>query len=265
MIVVDPFSTGAVVVAEMISRGCQVIRVLSDEFPDHILNLVLEGTKLEYIATLAHKGNLNTTVSELTQLRKDWNFLGCVPGCETGVELADAIAEALGLRTNGTAQSDTRRHKFLMNEQVRKSGIKSVIQARASTLVEVNTFIKRFGTGTMKVVIKPVSSAGSDHVYICRSADELRKRFQQIIGATNLLGKTNAEVVLQEFLEGKEYVVDTVSLNGVHKCLGIWEYDKRNANGHDFVYFGCRLRSGDGKVEQDLFNYQKKSSRCFGD
>jgi len=78
------------------------------------------------------------------------------------------------------------------------------------------------------------------------------------------LGKKNPEVVLQQFLEGKEYVVDTVSLNGVHKCVAVWEYDKRVCNGHDFVYFGARLRSGDGKIEQELITYQKKVLDALG-
>lgn len=28
-----------------------------------------------------------------------------------------------------------------------------------------------------------------------------------------------------------QYVVDTVSRDGDHKCMGIWVYDKRPANG----------------------------------
>lgn len=42
----------------------------------------------------------------------------------------------------------------------------------------------------------------------------------------------------QEFLRGKEYVVDSVSRDGVHKTMNVWVYDKRPANGSAFVYFG---------------------------
>jgi len=140
-----------------------------------------------------------------------------------------------------------------------------VIQARASTLVQVNAFLKRFNPNDpLKVVIKPVSSAGSDGVFVCRSREEVYKRFEELIGGTNLLGQTNAEVVLQEFLEGPEYVVDTVSWNGVHKLLAVWEYDKRPCNGRDFVYFGAKLHSGDEKVAQELFTYQKTVLDALG-
>jgi len=106
-------------------------------------------------------------------------------------------------------------------------------------------------------VIKPCGSAGSDNVYLCRSAQEVKEKFQIMMGATNLLGTTNTEVVIQEFLEGKEYVVDSVSRNGVTKVITIWEYDKRPCNGTNFVYFGMRLRSGEGKKEQELMAYTK--------
>jgi hypothetical protein len=36
----------------------------------------------------------------------------------------------------------------------------------------------------------------------------------------------------------KEYVVDHVSRNGVHKTMMCWVYDKRPKNGSQFVYFG---------------------------
>jgi len=196
----------------------KVIRLFSDEFPEHLHNLVLDGIKIEYVDTIQHRGDLAETVTALSALKSKWEILACVPGCETGVELADAVSEALALRTNGTQLSDCRRNKYLMNEQVRSAGVPAVIQGRASSLEEVNKFLKQFGS-TFKIVIKPVSSAGTDHVYVCRTPDEVRKRFTEILESTNILGKKNPEVVLQQFLEGKEYVVDTVSRDGVHKCV----------------------------------------------
>ena len=37
---------------------------------------------------------------------------------------------------------------------------------------------------------------------------------------------------------GKEYVVDHVSVDGEHKTMTIWVYDKRPVNGAAFVYHG---------------------------
>lgn len=36
-------------------------------------------------------------------------------------------------------------------------------------------------------------------------------------------------------------MVDTVTRDGVHKCVAIWKYDKRVYNGAPVVYFGMQL------------------------
>ena len=51
-----------------------------------------------------------------------------------------------------------------------------------------------------------------------------------------------------EYLDGTEYVVDSVSRDGVHRICAIWEYDKRSVNGANFVYFGMELRPVTAKV-----------------
>jgi hypothetical protein len=59
-----------------------------------------------------------------------------------------------------------------------------------------------------------------------------------------MLGLPNQILVLQEFLEGQEYVVDTVTRDGIHKVVAIWQYDKRSVNGAHFVYHGMTLIDG---------------------
>jgi len=145
-----------------------------------------------------------------------------------------------------------------MGERVRTAGVRAVKQAKATSWIEIERFTKRFTTQNWKAVIKPCSSAGTDNVYLATSTAELKSYFNKIFQAKNLLGSVNTECVVQEFLEGKEYVVDSVSRNGVHKVITIWEYDKRPCNDTNFVYFGMRLRSGEGKKEQELITYMKK-------
>lgn len=40
---------------------------------------------------------------------------------------------------------------------------------------------------------------------------------------------------VQEYLQGTEYVVDSVSYDGEHRVTAFWKYDKRRANGAQFV------------------------------
>ena len=94
-------------------------------------------------------------------------------------------------------------------------------------------------SGAFKAVVKPCEGAGSDGVTICNSKQEVRDAFLKLDGTRNVLGLTTYEVLVQEYLVGDEYVVDTVSRDGVHKCVAIWKYDKRIYNGSPVVYYGA--------------------------
>ena len=122
-----------------------------------------------------------------------------------------------------------------MGEQVRRCGVRAVKQARVQSWHEIESFLTDLRPNPFQVIIKPIRSAGSDNVYLCKSREDLRQKFELIMGAQNQLGMSNEALVVQEYLQGKEYVVDSVSRNGKHKIVAVWEYDKRTANGHDFV------------------------------
>lgn len=82
--------------------------------------------------------------------------------------------------------------------------------------------------------------------------------FGKVNGHFNGLGHINEGALCQEFLSGTEFVVDGCSRDGVYKVTAIWEYDKRSINGANFVYFGMRLRSGEGMREKALIDYSEQ-------
>lgn len=118
--------------------------------------------------------------------------------------------------------------------------------------------------GNLRCVVKPVQSAGTDDVFLCQSLDEAMVAFNRIIGKVNGIGIMNENVLVQEFLRGKEYVVDKVSKDGVHKLVAIWEYDKRKANGANFVYFGMRLKPSDSEMAKVMVPYADKILDALG-
>ena len=61
------------------------------------------------------------------------------------------------------------------------------------------------------VVVKPARGAASGDVYVCRGEEEVKTAFEKIKGSPKYGGGVNEEVLVQEYLEGQEYAVDTVS------------------------------------------------------
>ena len=184
-----------------------------------------------------------------------FEIIAVIPGAETGVELADSISSRMGLRTNGEAKSLARRNKYFMGEAVRSSGVRAVKQSKCTSASEVSAFLTTLTAVPLKCVVKPVQSAGTDDVFLCASEEEALTAFERIYGKRNGLGLINESVLVQEYLVGKEYVIDKVSRDGEHKLVAIWEYDKRFINNANFVYFGMKLMSPDSEKMQSMVRY----------
>mmetsp|Transcript_19370 Transcript_19370/g.42811 ORF Transcript_19370/g.42811 Transcript_19370/m.42811 type:complete len:462 (-) Transcript_19370:303-1688(-) len=250
--IVDPYSTGACVALECFERGYAVIalwsKYASDELKKHKPSSCGE---LVYLAEVTERATLEGTAAALKDAAGEAELIGCSVGGETGVPLADALSELLGLRTNGT-QIAARRDKKLQQELVKAAGLRSVRQAGGTRMSDVEDFLQ---TESMPVVVKPVESAGSDGVKLCHTAEEAKEHFSTLMTAQRKVGSQGAAVLCQEFLKGKEYVVDHVSMDGVHKTVMIWVYDKRPANGSAFVYFGMLPVRSDSAEAQVLVPY----------
>lgn len=267
VVVVDPFSTGANLAAAVIKMGHKLILVFS-ELNSPVAKLVAKSASYNPTLLIQHNNQnpdqdaaIKDTLDAI--VKQGAPVLAIIPGAEPGVELADRLATRFGTRNNGEVQTEARRNKFLMQETVKAAGVRSIAQQLCLNIREVEDFYNSLTalrtaastcTGTA-CVVKPNMSAGSDSVYLCNSLEECRSAFELINGHSNGLGHLNEGALCQEFLFGTEYVIDGVSRDGVYKVLAIWEYDKRTVNNANFVYFGMRLKSAEGDVEQSLIAY----------
>ena len=261
--VVDPFSTGAIIASLLYEQGYKVVAIYSANLEQlgNLQNLVPLGLKLTFEAVLGFS-NVEDMLVSLKAL--PYPVIALIAGAETGVELADQLSERMGLITNGTALSEARRNKFVMGETIRAAGIRAVKQLRATTWGEINQWITEWNPMPFKVIVKPMDSAGSDDVTLCQSIVDVQNAFGNIMGKVNGLGLVNKAVLVQEYLEGQEYVVDMVSRDGEHKVAAIWAYDRRPANGAHFVCFGQRILTATDEHCPELVAYMKKVVTALG-
>eukprot|EP01038_Epipyxis_sp_PR26KG_P016136 gene16136-21931_t len=262
IIIVDPFSTGAHIPSILFNQfgdKYKCISLLSAK-NSPVASLVQKGIDCSFCVTVIHddEHNNSTLALELTiqQLRSlPYAIVAILPGAETGVELSDQVAEILRLRSNGLLLSVARRNKFLMGETIRNAGIRAVKQEKINNLTDLRQFLSTFPQNSFKCVLKPVQSAGTDCVFLCETIIEAEEAFDRIYGKKNGLGLFNDSVLIQEYLQGKEYVVDQVSRDGKHKLVAVWEYDKRQVNGANFVYFGNKILPSSHSAIAQLLPY----------
>ncbi|MFJ8646161.1 ATP-grasp domain-containing protein [Streptomyces sp. NPDC093546] len=215
-VVVDGYSAGNFYPAAFTAAGARVIHVQST--PELIPTMLAPDLT-------AYAENIVCSDEErLVELLRPYAPVAVVPGQESAVQLADRLSEALGVKSNGTALSAARRDKYEMIEALRRAGVRCAEQFKSD---DADLIVKwAQDHGTWPVVVKPISSAASDGVFVCDSAEEVGAAARRVLGTRDIFGTANTEVLVQEYLRGQEYVVDTVSCDGRRYVSGVWKYDK---------------------------------------
>eukprot|EP00667_Euglena_gracilis_P005772 EG_transcript_5811 len=223
VVVVDPYSSGRYLLCELRDRGLPIICVRSSLKLGPFFLQAYDRHRAFFAATVDHE-DLPSTLAQLQAL--PYTIVAVLPGCEPGVALADTLAEALQLpNANGTALLPARKDKAQMQEQLARCGVPAAQQVRSGELAVLLAWVR--GHGRWPVVVKPLCGSGSDGIYFCQDEAAVAAAHRALIGAV-ANGQRVDELVVQEFLTGTEYIVDTVSHAGRHIVVAIWQYTKRH-------------------------------------
>lgn len=211
-----------------------------------------------YIANFIYDGNLEILLEKLRQ----YNPEAVIAGMESGVILADILSDKLGVKSNDLAKSAARRNKYEMAEALTVANVPCMKYINAAHPLEAIEWIDK--NTTFPVVIKPLESAGTEDVYVCQTEDALIANFQKIIGKKNCLGIPNESVLVQEFLVGTEYMINSVSSHGRHYFTDIWRCNKRHINGHGMIYDREELLESRGEIQDQITSYLTKAHNALG-
>lgn len=160
-------------------------------------------------------------IEKLVEKLKKHSVQLIIPGCESGVSLSDKLSQYFNVPKNDYTKSIARRNKFAMIDTIKNHGLLHADQMKSNN---VETIIKWFDdSGFEKIVLKPLSSGSSDGVFYCKNSNEITNAFSSIYGNQNKYNETNHEVLAQQFLDGDEYIVNTVSRDGFHLISDIWK------------------------------------------
>lgn len=254
--IVDGYATARFLVQELTLRGVECVHVQSQHQPPAAFQRVFDPAIYE--RDLGHRGDIGKTVAALRELAVDQ----VVAGAESGVTLADTLNHELGLPGNDIATILARRDKFAMTECVREAGLAT---AESIVVSESGDAVAWFAArGGRTVVVKPVASAGTNDVSICRTAEEVKRRCAALLGTTDFFGSANDRAVVQEYLEGIEFMVNTVSVDGVHKVVDVWRSVRTSGpEGAPICDFQEPVPLTDSDVRR-VVEYTKQAIRALG-
>ncbi|MEZ6102398.1 MAG: ATP-grasp domain-containing protein [Pirellulaceae bacterium] len=256
IVIVDPYSSGAMLAAELFARGIGCAAVESSlALPTAMRS---RFNPAHFAAHIQHNNRCDETLHAVTQLAPTH----VIAGFESGVELAEWLAHQLGLPTNDARLAKARRDKFAMGNVVWHAGLRTPRQHKGKTAQELLEWVREHVP--WPVVVKPPKGVASDLVFRCDSAPDVLRAAKSVLESRNVLGERNDAVVVQEFLPGVEYAIDAVSYGGRHKVTAVWQYLRVPGQRQSVGYDGMRLLANDEDRVRDVAKFASQVLDAVG-
>lgn len=169
-LVVNGISTGRELAHALYQRGAACLHVATP--PVH--HIVAQGISPPpdpdwFEASFDYEGSLD----EVVAWAKAHGTECVVAGSEPGVELADALTEALGLPGNSVRLSEARRNKAMMGKALEAGSVPTPGGLCTGDGDAALRFWREKLDGA-SAVVKPLRSTGGDGVFFCRDEDAVR-------------------------------------------------------------------------------------------
>lgn len=192
-------------------------------------------------------------IEDLIELLKPYDIKAIIPGADFGVDLVDKLNTLLKLPGNSSETTYKRRDKFAQQEALKNAGLRYIKSRVVSSLDEALAFFEETGCDT--VVLKPLSGAGSVGMHICTNKSEITNCVLMELSNKDVFGSENKNLLIQEYISGIEFVVNTASSDGVHMLTDMWVYNKIKLNDEGNVYDYIKLLVDISPKHRNLVQY----------
>jgi len=259
-VVVDPISTGQEFPALFAAEGVDTIAVMSTPAPPDV------WVPTWHPENFAHVHYYDPDdVDALAATLRAYDPVCIIPGTEVGVEVADELVELVLPGTGNVLELSTaRRDKWQMGQAVIRAGIPHLRLICSSDPDEIQRWLDDTGLGAQRIVLKPPKSAATDDVHIVPPGADWRPIFEQMLGKVNLVGLRNDAVLVEEFAEGVEYLIDSYSVDGKHGLVDVCRYNKVQRGDSIGVYDLVNFVEPDRTVMDVLWPYTTRVLDALG-
>ncbi len=225
--VVECASSGQMYVDDIIEMGYH---------PLCIFTPFNEDIDPSWAANVAYVKKSISDKADIIQLPKDYSFEGfinqlnkyeivcAVPGSDYGIRLTDKLNKVLGLKGNDPDTTYLRCTKAGMDEALIKAGLRHIRSGVVSSVEQVEKFWN--DNGFTKAVMKFSEGGGTFGLKICESLDECIEQFKHMNDLYTTDISAMPQILMQEYIGGVEYVINSLSIDGNHKITDIWRYEK---------------------------------------
>lgn len=219
---VEPFSSASLIPPVLRKAGLSPVAIIDSRMSG--IGVLTAFRSDDYDAVIDHDGDTGSTIARLRALGPT---VGVVPGTDRVEELCGHIAAVLTPdRVNVLDLAGARHDKYLSHLAVAAHGLPILRQACSADADAIAAWLDRAGLADHDLVVKPATSAGTDGVGFAPRGRGWRELHAGLLGKVNRYGAINERVLVQEYVTGVEFAIDTVSYAGHHSVTDLLRYRK---------------------------------------
>ena len=193
----------------------------------------------------------------ILEIAKKYDICGTITDqTDLPVRTMAYVANNMGLPGNDYNVARIFTDKYLMREKCKEIGVKTVTYKMCNTVEEAESF---YLSANRDVILKPVDNQGSKGVYKVSSIQELKEKFPEAIAYSR-----TGNVLVEEFIVGREFLVEGIAVNYEYKnlCCGDTDYfnipDVFSATKREFP------STADAKIVKKVLETNEKIAKGFG-
>lgn len=183
--------------------------------------------------------NEEVVLEKCLELANQLDIISVFTMNEYRIPLASKISEALQFTYQLPYEASLRcRNKKLARQKLNEAGVGEVQYRLVTSESDLESELQGMD---FPLIVKPSNDSGSKNVYLCKSESEISKAIKHIVQSKkNIVGQSiDTDILIEEFLDGPEFSIESVTVNGQTIILGITKklvtpYPLSIEVGHDF-------------------------------
>jgi len=264
IVVAEPMSTAFNFLEDIRERGFEPV-ILESYIPEGYARSLMDAerqskySRIDYpITIIREKPEYEETLQEI----RDLDPALVLVGGEEGVIIGTRLAYDLGMPGNPVSNIDKMTQKNAMHRTLRDAGLRYIRSAEVCSFEDCLRFMEK--TGLEDVVLKHDHGVASVGVHMVHGREEVLEAFRQEETTENMFGDEENRLMLQERIFGEEYIVNTISRNGIPALTSVFRYYKKQLASGAIVYRGLETVMELGKKERELVEYAFETVRALG-
>ena len=240
IVIVECMSTGANYVEDLLKRGYEPVIVEARQIGAEADVAAFRQARDAAQKKLPPNIKIireNPDYEEILRQVREVQPLHIITGSEFGVMLTVRLAHDLGLPGNPIESLPAMTQKDAMHEALKAHGIRYIRGKIIKSVQEAADFYDAIGASG--IVVKRTRGAGTQGLHLCDNREDFLQAVEIELGKNVDIITEKSDVLIQERINGREFIVNTVSCNGEHRLVSLLEYDKlKMSNGTNaYNYF----------------------------